>query len=115
MRPQIPEHALVTLLRQCFAKPVCQVRYQQLGPLPSRRHSPPLSSIIQRQRAFHTDNGLSNDLQTSFSMIEFLGTAENTLKLRALKPAPASTSSSSPRPPQSSTRIAVLGGGISGL
>lgn len=142
MRSQLPEHALVTLLRQCFVKPRCQGSQARRLLRPTFR-SPHISTSsaarcisgsIGQQRGLHTRNESSDHLRASFSSIEPSDAPQTLLyakKHNSTKaPAPATTpappapsqkhnsttaSTPAPSPSKDSPQFAILGGGITGL
>lgn len=122
MPSRLPEHALVTLLRQCFVTPTCQLprRYSQVA-LPSSRSTGTARAYQPRQRSpaireqnrgYHTHNGQFNvSRASSTTSFGFSGYAENSLQARRRK----STTRTLEQPREGEISIAVLGGGVSGL
>jgi oxygen-dependent protoporphyrinogen oxidase len=111
MRYQLPEHTLVTLLRQCFVTPRCQ-GLQRARTLRLASRSLCTSSgvsihskTVGQRRGIHTHNGDPSSLQTPFSLIEPSNVLQNVLY----------TTSNGELPSSPAPRIAVLGGGITGL
>lgn len=105
MRPQFPEHALVTLLRQCFVKPRC--------------HGAQARTLLRPAfRSLHISNG---EGVRCFSSSVGYAKKHHSPAARGPAPAPASApaKAQSPAPAPSfskdSPHIAVLGGGITGL
>jgi oxygen-dependent protoporphyrinogen oxidase len=100
MRPQLPENALVTLIRQCYTASRCQARSRSL---PRKFHTSRsyqrLSgpSFAAQRREYQTRNGGLED-----------GALRN---VQFAAPAKSSSAPSS----QQRHNIAVLGGGITGL
>ncbi|KAI9053818.1 hypothetical protein LZ554_002766 [Drepanopeziza brunnea f. sp. 'monogermtubi'] len=106
---QLPEHAMVTLLRQCYARPQCQALCRQTPALNSSRSlstlRPQLRPRHRRPRpwaSIHTQSSHEAQLplQTSFSSTS-PALFEGDIPGRGRKAEPA--------------QIAVLGGGITGL
>jgi len=89
MPPHSPEHALVTLLRQCFITPRCQ----------SLRH-PSLNTVIPRSRRLHTTSSLQRPVQVTGLKASTTADKE--------KPIDANGGDTVPH-------VAILGGGITGL
>ena len=100
MCPQLPEHALLTLLRHCYTVPRCQARPRSLRrkfhTSRSRQRLPPASFVAQRG-ACQTYNGGPED--SGFGDVQFSTPAKSSLNSSSLK----------------TQNIAILGGGITGL
>lgn len=123
MPPQLPEHVVVTLLRQCYITPRCQasrLRRQPLSnralstirPCPRPRHRQAVRVGTQAGYSpIHTEagDGLQSSSQTNFSALSpadvegpqstVAFAAQHGARGRQAEPA----------------RIAILGGGITGL
>ena len=99
MLPHLPEHALVTLLRRCYAKPRCRLRPRLQ---PRRLHTSRPSHRLIRS---------SSVLQRSDCDPYFRGNREGELRKAkfATSKVQGSVSSSERK------HIAILGGGITGL
>jgi oxygen-dependent protoporphyrinogen oxidase len=116
MRSQLPEHTLVTLLRQCFVTPRCQVLRQSATRSSKLFHTSPsyegrtLSATGAQHRRIHTRDGPPDDLRTQFTSIEPSYPLDNVL--RAQSKAPKAIQHQKLTPEQN---IAVIGAGITGL
>jgi len=91
MPPHLPEHALVTLLRQCFITPRCQT--------PGRQS---LNSILCRSRALHTTPSRQQPRSGQLTKFKESATTYNEKSIGA-------------NGNDTAPEIAVLGGGITGL
>jgi protoporphyrinogen/coproporphyrinogen III oxidase len=121
MPSQLPEHAVVNLLRQCFKIPRCQapqLRHYTLSRCPTRpfhKVKPVASHLESQQRCYHTQNKAADERDASRQNIPSeLGLArrrEFRLSVRAKQQIRGYSQVS--QPPQ--RRFAVLGGGITGL
>jgi len=135
MRSQLPEHALATLLRQCFITPRCQasrICRRKLLPnfgrelhtsralkfLPRRRPS----TLEKQRRLYQTssrraNNGTLTVRHTSSSGFGLEAGKAYQLQLNVAEQhnKQHSAGAQERNQPQDSTRIAVLGGGITGL
>ena len=99
MPPQLPEHALVTLLRQCYMTPRCQLRPRsQVRSVHLIRQYQRISrsSYIARRRGFQTHDG---------------GIEDGKLDRAHL----ATPTNARPASEPGRKDIAILGGGITGL
>jgi oxygen-dependent protoporphyrinogen oxidase len=135
MRSQLPEHALATLLRQCFITPRCQasrICRRKLLPsfgrelhtsrafqfLPRRRPS----TLDKQRRLYQTSSRCANNetlpvRHTSSSGFDWEAGKAYQLQLNIAEQhnKQQSAGAQERNRPQDSTRIAVLGGGITGL
>ena len=119
MPRQLPEHAVASLLRQCFEVPRCQVlRSGQHAHLTSSTRSlSPLAPRIQQQqkhiskpnRAAHKTEPSAQTSTTRFSLARRRAGSQ----LLVLSPQQTRSYSQGSQPPEK--RFAVLGGGITGL
>ena len=91
MPPHLPEHALVTLLRQCFVTPRCQALRHQSS-----------NTILRSSRTLHTS--LPRRHPRSLQSTRLKSSAPSSTK----KPIDAIENATAPQ-------IAILGGGITGL
>lgn len=114
MRPQLPEHAVVVLLRQCFITPRCQVpRYRQsFIPRSSRslytaRRLGPSTNGFQ-QRLFQSSS-CRDDSSQSKAPAKFPAKCQSRLPLGTAYQDPSITNKTP------GSNIAVIGGGITGL
>lgn len=114
MRPQLPEHTLVTLLRQCFIIPRCQGLHQSRSlrlALGSHHSSSSYGArclggpTVAQQRGIHTRNDPTGPLQLVSSPIDHTSSPGSIRQY----------SSTADQPPQSAPNIAILGAGITGL
>ena len=89
MPPHLPEHVLVTLLRQCFVTPRCQAL---------RRQS--LKAIIRSSRTLHTTSSRQRRVQLTRLKTSTTANDEKSIDANGHDTVP---------------QIAILGGGITGL
>jgi protoporphyrinogen/coproporphyrinogen III oxidase len=129
MPSQLPEHAVVSLLRQCFATPRCQapqLRRQTLSRsftrpdhrVRSARDTPlaETSCVQHQQRYYYTQHRGSDENGASCYSNSF---ELNSARRQDFQPQVLATQQkrgySQGSRPQATKRIAVLGGGITGL
>lgn len=121
MPSQLPEHAVVSLLKQCFETPRCQAprfrehTFSRSSPRPSCKVRSAASCIESQQRCYNTQTRATNGREAS-RQTEALGSR---LPSRHRSPLPdlakqqIRSYSQGSEPPEK--RFAVLGGGITGL
>jgi len=100
MRFQLPENVLVTLLRQCYTTPICQIRHAHsihTSRTSLRLPCLPRQSSASQRRGYHTKNG---------------GSAREALLAQAQNEGQQATLNQERKTQPS---IAILGGGITGL
>ncbi|KAE9381840.1 Protoporphyrinogen oxidase [Stipitochalara longipes BDJ] len=116
---QLPEHAVASLLRQCFEVPRCQapqLRQHALSRSSTRPMSPPAPRIQHQQKRFSTQNEAADGTAASSrTNLLDVGIAHRGGGSQSLVLSPQQTRgySQGSQPPE--RRFAVLGGGITGL
>ncbi|TVY85478.1 Protoporphyrinogen oxidase [Lachnellula suecica] len=107
MRSQLPEHAVATLLRQCFAKPTCRISRQSLRTIQvSRTLARGTRSILEEQRRCYQTQSrhIGDEAHPAPSNVNFQAHHSDLEQSKATTPNDDGV-----------TRIAVLGAGITGL
>jgi len=112
MRPQLPEHAVVSLLRQCFQTPRCQT-WRQSAPRSSislhcARQRLGASRTGQQQRPYQTSNIHALSEQSQLSANDPIDSSTELLRIQG-------SQSGGLNAEENKINIAVLGGGITGL
>lgn len=109
MGPQVPEHAIVVMLRQCFSTPMCQSSRQWRASYPrnsrafhtTRRPQPHHPAIEGQQWPYRARHGTKSSSRSSSSTAEPSGSRGRDMAASAN--------------PEARKNIAVLGGGVTGL
>lgn len=127
MPSQFPEHALVILLRQCFTTPRCQALrcWRQTLPQSStrphhtspahRRLTPKLMAIGRQQRYYGAHDGQSDNEIRSLGRTNSSRFSSMELQEFGSSVQLEQHGNGGGQQPQESNRIAILGGGITGL
>jgi len=107
MRSQLPEHVVVNLLRQCFIVPRCQISPRSLRGARRSRILPCRNRLIleEQRRCYQTQSRhIGNEIHPTPSNVEFRAQQSDLEQCKERT-----------EHKDSITRIAVLGGGITGL
>lgn len=119
MPSQLPEHAVVSLLRQCFEIPRCQtlrLRQHALSRSSTRLVRPPTSRVQHQQKCYYSQNKAGDETEAR-SQISYSGVSVSRRRAGSQLPVLAQQQirgySQGSQP--SERRFAVLGGGITGL
>jgi protoporphyrinogen/coproporphyrinogen III oxidase len=119
MPSQLPEHAVASLLKQCFETPRCQtsqLRQRVFTRSSTRCGKPPASHVQHQQKCYYTQKKATYEIETSLrtsnsgaGLVQRQGGFQ--LPVRAQEQ--TRNYSQGAKPPE--RRFAILGGGITGL